>query len=453
MLPLYTRTLTPSEVGAYEWFTAISMSLLAVLPLEITQAVAHLRTQKLDDETLRRQVRTAFSFTLLVFGIFAVVVTVASQMLSGMVLGGRFESWLIICSAWLLFLNGVLYFLQNELRWTLQAKQYALTSLATAVVTAAAALIFLAMFDLGLLGLYGALILGVAAGILLAIRCMPQQPGWRIERGHLAAMLAFSAPFAVASLSIILATTIDRIMIAQLLNLESLGQYGVALRIASVAMLAFQGFQLAVLPATVGQRDGARRESSLEQSFRIFLLIAIAIAIGLGAVAPEVLSLVATDAYRGSEVYIPVLLIGIVFSAAYPFAPGLWLRGHTKRMGLIGICIVLVGLSANFTLIPLAGSMGAALAYAVTGLSYCLVMFWASDRVLPVGRRYAPLVLACIAFMAGCIAMAWMLAAQEVLAFRIVLAVVVTILSACLLTSRDERRNAIGKLGSQWGKF
>lgn len=443
LLPIYTRALTQEEVGAYELLAAISMSLLALLPMEITQSVARMRTQDMAKDQIEEHVRTAFGFTLAVFGLFCVGIVLGFPWLSVWLLKGDFDRHLLVFAAILLFLNGSLYFLQNELRWSSQAGRYASTSLVTASTTAGFAVLFLAVYDWGVLGLYGALILGVAAGSVEAIRHLPQLLWFRIERRYLVRMLAFSAPLALSSLSIILATTLDRLMIARLLDLESLGQYGVAIRVAAMAMLAFQGFQLAVLPATVGQADSNKREENLEQSFRIFLLIAISVASGLGALAPEILRFMATEAYSNSAVYIPIILIGTVFSATYPFAPGLWLRGHAYIMALVGIGLVLVSLLANWVLIPRLGLMGAAIACAITGVSYCLVMFWASDRVFPVGRHYGSLFLVCGAFVCCGGVMARLLVAGADLSWRFALAALTSLFAMFLLTSREERARAL----------
>ena len=398
LLPLYTKVLTQAEVGAFEWLSAASLTLLAILPLEVTQALARLRTQDLTTEEVQRQSRTAFSFTLLMLGGFAVLMMVLAGSLN-MGPMSRMSPGLLVAAAALLLINGLLYFVQNELRWSGRADRYAFTSIVTAVVTALTAVLMLMVMEAGILGLYFAMMLGSACGAVLAMRSLPYLLQFRLNRGELAPLLRFSIPLAISSATIILAMTVDRLLVAQHLNLEALGIYGVAMRVAAIAMLALQGFQLAVLPATIGQGQIGQREAQLERSFRVFLLIAISLALILSAISPWLLRMLAAPAYGAAQTYVPVLLVGTVAGAVYPFAPGLCLTGRTRSMAGLGLVLVVVGLGISSWLIPWIGVMGAALAYSITGLVYAGLMLWTSDKVFPVSRAYLRLIVSVILFL------------------------------------------------------
>jgi len=410
LLPLYTRILSQNEVGAFEWLNATSLTLLALLPLEVTQALARLRTQDLTKEEVQRQSRTAFGFTLLMLGGFVLLMTLFAGSLN---IGpmSRMSSELMIFAAVLLLVNGWLYFVQNELRWSGRADLYALTSIVTAAVTSLTAVLMLVVVEFGILGLYSAMILGGTCGAALAMRNLPYLMEFRLNRSELAALLQFSIPLSISSVAIIFATTVDRLLIAQHLDLEALGVYGIAIRVAAIGLVAFHGFQMAVLPTTVVQVQSGLREAQLERSFRVFLLIAISVALILSAVSPWLLALLVAPAYHSAQVYVPVLLVGTVASAAYPFAPGLWLTGRSRVMAGIGLVLAVVGLALSSWLIPWIGIMGAAVAYSVTGIIYAAIMLWASDRVFPVGRPYARLAVTVAFFMLA--AAAQTLAAAE----------------------------------------
>jgi O-antigen/teichoic acid export membrane protein len=442
LLPLYTKVLSQGEVGAIEWLSAASLTLLALLPLEVTQALARLRTQELPIEDIQRQSRTAFSFTLLMLGGFAVLVALLA---GGMRMGPmtQMPPVLILAAAVLLFVNGWLYFVQNELRWSSRADLYALTSIVTASVTAAIAVLTLVVLDAGILGLYGAMILGSACGIAVAMRSLSYLLQPRLNLSELAPLLQFSVPLAISSVTIILATTVDKLLVAQYLSLEALGVYGVAMRVAAIAMLAFQGFQLAVLPATVGQGQVEQREVQLERTFRLFLLIAIGVALLLSATSQWLLALLAAPAYGSAQAYVPVLLVGTVASAAYPFAPGLWLTRRSHAMAGLGMVLVVVGLGLSSWLIPWVGVMGAALAYSTTGLIYASLIFWSSDRVFPVGRAYARLGWAVFVFLLSAAGQTWAAAEDWAVGWRLLAALLVMPPLVWLLTTRLDRHQVL----------
>lgn len=449
LLPLYARTLQPFEVGAYELLAAMSMALAVLLPLEITQAVARLRATKEDGRDLQSQIVTAFTFTILVFGVFSLVVILLSPWLATSFLDSRLSVLVPILAVVLLFINGVFYFLQNELRWANRPQLYVFVSFISALITAILACIFLLIFKWGLSGLYSALIIGNIAAISIAIWKIPEIAQIKMDSHHLLTLIKFSTPLAISSLFLILAMTIDRYMVAHFLSLESLGKYGVAMRVASLAMFGFQGFQLAALPATLGDGGGGNTEKTLEQLSRAFLVMAFVVAIALGVFSSEALDILATKAYSGSATLVPIVLIGIVFSAIYPFAPGLWLRGHTWLMALSSMSVSILGFLFSYILIPYADSIGAAIAFAITGIFYAGIMVLMSDRVYPVGRRYDSLLYASILFILGSALMAWMLENEFSLIWRITLAVFIAISTAVFLLSKHERRKVFIKLHTQ----
>jgi O-antigen/teichoic acid export membrane protein len=439
LLPIYTQVLTPGEVGAFEWLSAASLTLMALLPLEVTQALARLRTQDSSAEDIRRQARTALGFTLLMLGGFAaLVVLLAITLQTGLLVNMPAE--LLISAALLLLVNGWFYFVQNELRWSGRADWYALGSIVAAIVTAATAVLMLLVIEAGILGLYGAMILGSSCGAAIAMCRLPHLLRPRLRRGELFRLLQFSFPLAISSTTIILATTVDRLLVAQYISLEALGVYGVAIRVAGISILIFQGFQLAVLPTTVGQGQAGRREVQIERSFRAFLLIAINGALLLSAVSPMLLALMAAPAYASAQIYVPVLLVGAVAGAAYPFAPGLWLTGRSRAMAVLGLLLVLVGLGLSSWLVPWVGVMGAAMAYSATGLIYATLMFWASDRVFPVARIGTRIGWVVALFILAAALQTW--AAQEgwPVALRIAAVLITLPATVWLLTTQQDRQ-------------
>jgi len=426
------------------------MPLAVVLPLEITQAVARLRTYQGGEDHLDNHVAVAFRFTLLTFGVFCGFAMLAAPWLNAWLLDSRVSPGVLVLAAVLLLLNGIYYFVQNELRWSLRAGGYAWTSFVSAVVTASLAVLFLAVLGWGLIGLYGALAMGLVAGNVLALRQMPglMCVQWRWQ--GLAEMLKFSTPLAISSMFLILATTADRLMVARLLDLDSLGRYGVALRISGLAMLAFQGFQLAALPAIVGRTGQDKRAENLELSLRLFLVIAFAMALMLAALAREILGLLATATYTDAAFLVPLMLVGTVFAAIYPFAPGLWLKGYTVRMAALGIVVALLGFGSSSWLIMQAGVFGAALACALTGLIYAVMMLVASDRVYPVSRRYGPIVIAAVVFCAGAGILSWMLQENAAVQWRVALAMPFIVASTWILSSESERDSLFQAAHARW---
>jgi O-antigen/teichoic acid export membrane protein len=193
-------------------------------------------------------------------------------------------------------------------------------------------------------------------------------------------------------------------------------------------------------------------EESLEQFSRLFLIMAFTVALALGIFSEIILDVLATSSYSSSSTLVPIILIGTVFSSIYPFTPGLWLRGHTWRMASSSISISILGFALSYMLVPYAGSIGASVAYAFTGIFYALIMTGMSDHAYPVGRRYDLLLYASILFVICSVTIAWMLENEISILWRIAVALFSIVLISIFLLSSQERKKIIIMITSRFLK-
>ena len=104
-------------------------------------------------------------------------------------------------------------------------------------------------------------------------------------------------------------------------------------------------------------------------------------------------------------------------------------------------------------MIPYADSIGAGIAFVLTGIFYAGIMVLMSDRVYHVGRRYGPLVCASILFILGSALMAWILDNEISQIWRIALALFITIFTTLFLLNKVERRKLFIKARTQLSKW
>jgi len=369
ILPLYVRALSPYDIGLYELFNSISLLLAVILPLEITQAIARLKSNSnLDQQGIKNQSTTAFTFTLVSFGIFGAIALVLIILFGGGYLKEGISILVPIFAITLLLLNGAYYFLQNELRWSMQPRIYLWSTFINALVASSVSFLFLGFSNLGIIGLYLALNLGLLAGIATIIFKAPNLLNVRWKWDELISLLKFSIPLTFSSAFLVIASVIDRFVLSYSLNLDTLGKYSVSLRVSAMAMLMLQGLQMAVLPIILGNADQMNRKKNIEKSLRFFLIIGFTVAFQLSAAAPEIMTLIATNAYSDGALLVPIILVGSVLSAVYPFAPGLWLLGFTWRMAILGMALAILSFIFSAAMVPIFGEIGASLAYALSGL-------------------------------------------------------------------------------------
>jgi O-antigen/teichoic acid export membrane protein len=104
------------------------------------------------------------------------------------------------------------------------------------------------------------------------------------------------------------------------------------------------------------------------------------------------------------------------------------------------LVLVLVGLGLSGWLIPRYGMLGAALAYSTTGIVYAGLIFWASDRVFPVGRSYARLGVAIGIFVLASAVQTWIAAEHWAVVWRLLAASLALPAVVWMLTTTQDRQ-------------
>ncbi|WP_308916547.1 oligosaccharide flippase family protein [Jannaschia sp. LMIT008] len=175
--------------------------------------------------------------------------------------------------------------------------------------------------------------------------------------------------FLLGSSALIVNTQLDVVMVGSLLGAEDVGLYRVAAQAAILTSFGLQIVQVALAP----RFSRAWREGDLAAMKRLWLqgaafggglaLIALAAFASSGRV---LLATVFGDAYSGSFTVLLILCVGYAANAAC--GPVGVMLSMANRERLVAACIwatLLGNVALNFTLIPLFGLQGAAIATAV----------------------------------------------------------------------------------------
>jgi len=382
LLPILTRYLSPADYGTIE-LLAVSFALLnLVLPLEVSQGMVRLQVDEKDSLRRAGYASTAFWFTASVFSGFAVLAWLACGYLSRWLFGASgYESVLQLAVLAMTF-NALLYVVQSHLRFNLQSRAFALSNVLLALVTAAGSAALIVGLSTGLIGYFIASLGGnvVALALCLAMVSGPRAYGLRPDPQRLREMLAFSAPLVLSGVAVYLTTYADRWLVRYWLDLESLGLYGVAFRMASVMSIVVASLQMAITPI-VYQNHNDPQTPLLLRTLLTCLLAAILPAVGLlAALSKELVVLFAGSNFEAAAPAAGWLSLGVVLMSLYVFAPGMGLAKQTRRIalvnGAVGGCNITIGL----VLIPTLGLIGAALACVAGGMAMATLYFKGSHR-------------------------------------------------------------------------
>ena len=391
LVPIYTRVLAPSDYGAID-ILGVFASLVAVsVALEVTQGLArHLP----DSETRAERVGYASGalwFTVGAYTIFLAISLPLAPRLGELLLEGAGQATMIQVALVAMWGNGVFSLLQNQLRWDLKPKLYTVASLVYSIVSIGVSVALVVVVRLGVAGVFWGQVVGAAAGIAAALYFTRNNFRWHVDVTKVLTMLRFSVPLVPSSLGVIIALYVDRIAIRELMTLADVGVFGIGYRLASSVSLLMVGFQAALTPIIYTRHRRDETPGELARIFRLFVALALLVVLAVSLFAREAVAVLTTPDYYEGAVVVPLLAPALLLNAMYIFAPGLAIAKRTGPIALINLFGAVTNTALNFTLIPLFGIRGAALATLLSSAGVFTAYMMTSQRAYPVPHRWRPL--------------------------------------------------------------
>jgi O-antigen/teichoic acid export membrane protein len=365
LLPILTRYISPADYGMIELAAATFALLNLVLPLEVVQGMARLQADEQDDRAKSAYASTAFWFTGGVFAVLTLIAWTATEPLAAAVFGAPGGEKVLRVAVCAMTLNALLYVVQNQLRWNLQSRAFAITNLALVVVTSATSIALIVGLGAGVTGYFLATVVGNAVALALALLMLSTKTPIVIEldRARLGRMLSFSAPLVFSGVAVYLTTYADRWLVRYWLGLEGLGLYGVAFRVASVVGIAVSSLQMAVTPLIYRGYRNPETPALMRELLSYVLMVTLPAVCLLSALSEPLIRVLTGSRFQGAAPAVGWLSLGLVLGSLYVFAPGMGLAKQTTRIAMINITAGICNLALCLTLIPLLGIRGAAIAY------------------------------------------------------------------------------------------
>ncbi|MCW7755271.1 oligosaccharide flippase family protein [Desulfobotulus sp. H1] len=394
LIPLYTRVLNPADYGSLDLMLIFANLVNLTVALEISQGVARFYTAEPDQKRRIQYASTSLWFTIACYTLFACVAFTGSGFVSKWVLGREGMEAVFQISLIYIWSNGLFCLIQNQFRWELRSKDYAVVSLLSTIGTAGVAVWLTVSLRWGLEGLLWGMAAGSFSGVLYGLWFLRRSFRFCFSFKRLWEMLRFSAPLVPSGIAVFVSTYIDRMMINYYLSVDELGLYGIGFRLASIAGLVMVGFQGALTPLIYTHYQDKETPWQLARVFRIFVALILLMFLFLASFAHDFLVIMTVPAYYGAAQVLVFLVPAVLLAQMYIFAPGISIAKKTSVILWINVAGAVCNTLLNWLLIPVMGIIGASLA-TMTGyvFIFCLYMMF-SQRLYPVPHAWLPMAIA-----------------------------------------------------------
>lgn len=388
-LPIYTRIFSPADYGTIEMLTVLSSFLGAILVMGMDSAQSMYFFKHKDEgkEAQTRLVSAILQWRLLWGGAIVLIATLLSPLLNAAFFNGQLgpEYFLIAFVSTLFF--QVMSQSAEVMRLLYRPWSYIAVTLGNSLLAAALVLLFVLLFDQGILGFF----LGAgAASTLMAV------VGWYRARDYLSfnalhldwwpQLLRFGAPLVPAGLAIYFMSTADRWFVQYYHGPEALGLFAVGAKFSLLMALAVDVFRKAWWPIAMD----AMHSDDGPETFRLIAQLYS----GIGAVGIVLLTLISpwlVQWLAGHEFNNAWPIVGILGWQAllYGFflivSAGIWKEEKTYLnlylMGGAAVAAILL----NWLFVPAWGIIGAAFSTVVAYVLWFFSTIYISENLWRVG--------------------------------------------------------------------
>jgi O-antigen/teichoic acid export membrane protein len=397
-LPIFARVFSPADYGILELGTTAAAILMIVVDGGMASASqrSYFDYGDEDEGPRRRVLSTALLFQLALGIVLAATMAIWAAPLSRALFDGREETGIVVLIGVALPVFAAAQFGREVLRLEFRPWAYLVASVIGAAVGAAISILAVVSWDEGVEGPFIGALAGPAAGAVVGLALVWRRLVAKPSGRELNVMLRYGVPLIPTALALWALSLIDRVMLARLADLDAVGQYAVANRVATPVLLAVTALSLALSPfiLSIHQSDPERERQVRARVLTDFTAALALIALVTGLWARELQELVAPDfdeAYRS----VGIIAFGqAAFGVSTVLVAAIAIARRTQWLALYSGLAAVVNIVLNLVLIPPFGQVGAALATLAAYVLLAAVYFDRGQRLEPAPYRIG-LVLAC----------------------------------------------------------
>lgn len=194
LVPVYTRIFSPTDYGAID-ILSIANSIIGILiPLQIGQGIARFYPDAKEKYSARLFASTALFFTIFMYLLFLGFTLLFSKYFTHAILENDALQQVFNLWAFSTFIAGIFYITQNQLKWMLRPRYFALASFIYSIVTVLLTIFLVVVLRVGLIGIYIAQIAGGILGIIISFWDSREGYVFNFSIKKLFSMLRYSVP-------------------------------------------------------------------------------------------------------------------------------------------------------------------------------------------------------------------------------------------------------------------
>jgi O-antigen/teichoic acid export membrane protein len=282
------------------------------------------------------------------------------------------------------------------LRLQEKAVKYSVISMTKLVVTLGLTIVFVVYLHRSVMGVYEAMLIGEITGLIMISGDIVRNSELRFEYRKLIQMLGYGFPLLLASVSTVLLNTFDRYSLNYLTDLDAVGTYTLAFRMAnSIKIIVISSIQLALVPMMFRKMGDPDHKRFYAKSLKYSVYIVMACVMFLSMFSLEIVKVFASNkSYWEAANIIPLLSFSMVFILMKEnVLIGLQITKSSAIMGTLIAVTALFNLGMNILLIPHFRIYGAAISTLISQMMMFFLFYFVAQKKYPIPYEVKSIIL------------------------------------------------------------
>ena len=361
LLPLYTKYLTPTELGISDAITNVTAILLPILMLGLDSAFSAFYFDERTEEH-KHKVFNPSLVTLIIAGIVPFIIAIFSRDISLWLFGT--EKHQILVAVALITISFNLWYTPYALYARMENRMFlfAMVNVSASLLMIGSNIVFVSVMHLGAFALILSSAIVQLFQMLAYLVFMPKLFKYQeYDKQLLNQMIKYSIPIIPTAIAAWFLNLSDRYIILHYFSAAEVGIYGIGARFSSVLSILSNAVFTAYTTFAFDKKDDEDAKYQYKRVLGFYYMILMITCIFVTMWGKEIIALMSNSAYGAAYLLLPGLLFGqVMYGVSVIVGYGLSFEKKTNYIFAANVIGAVLNIVLNFAFIPNFGVEAAA---------------------------------------------------------------------------------------------
>lgn len=399
LVPFYTNVFTTSEYGiAFLIYSYLAfLNIIYIYGMDAAFMKYSSTAANNDKADMFSTPYLMVTLTSIVFS--SIIILFRDSLSSAMNIPGSY-SYILSIIGIILILDTLTLIPFARLRLERKATKFAVIKTINIIVNLSSNLILILKFDFGIEAIFISNIIASGFSFIALLPEIMSKLNFSIKKQVAVKMLRFGLPYLPASFASMIVQLIDTPILDRLTNPATVGVYKANYKLGVFMMLFVSMFNYAWQPFFLNNAGEKNAKEIFSRVLTLFLIVSSFLWLILSLFIEDIATIQVWDGktlighdYIGGLIIVPIILLGYVFYGLYTnFTAGIYIEEKTKYFPYVTGLGAIINIVVNFTLIPVYGIIGAALATLASYLCMAAGLYIVSQKFYRINYEYRKII-------------------------------------------------------------